>query len=361
MNEYFFISYSLLMCLIFIFVPKYIAMKKNLILVCLAVWSLFAGSCQSKKQEKTLPNPVPTGNPVLDSWSKKIASLPADAALYAGRAQAFYEEKSYEFALKDLARAISLDSTNVPYHHLLANVYMDSNQSRLALKAMERAAALSRDSIPTLLKLAEFQLIVRQNTESLLTIKKILDKDHQNGDAFLLMGVNLKETGDTARAIKSFQKAVSYDADLIDAWVNLGNIFSIRNNAEALKYFDTAIRIDTASEEAWHGKAVWYQQHRDYPKALELYQKIGTINPYYADAFYNSGLIYAELDSLEQAKAQFDIVTQVAPTYITAYYQRGLLAERRKDFVAARKDFVRANAMSPNFEPAQKALARLPK
>ncbi len=333
-------------------------MKLWFLLLAAGAASLCLLACGGKKQEVAVQNTVATGNSLIDSWTKKIAATPTDANLYAARAKAFYEAESYEFAAQDITKAIALDSLNVSFHQLLSDIYLESNQSRLALKVMERAAALSNDSLPTLLQLAELQLILRQNQESLQTIKKILDKDHQNSDAFLLMGTNLKEMKDTARAIKSFQQAAALNANLTDAWINLGNLMSAQNKPIAVQYFDNALRTDTTNKVALHSKAVWYQQHGELQKALDIYKKIALANPLYADAFFNAALVYIEMDSLERALAELDITIRVAPTYAKAYYQRGLIFEQRQNKTAAKADFQRATTLLPSFEPAQKALTR---
>ena len=87
---------------------------------------------------------------------------------------------------------------------------------------MERAVALYPQRIATLLKLSEVQLILKQHNTALETIDRILRIDPQNPEAYFMFGMIFKEMGDTARAVNSFQEAVELDADLIDAWINLG-------------------------------------------------------------------------------------------------------------------------------------------
>ena len=103
-----------------------------------------------------------TGDPVIDGLTEAIKATPDDPSLYLKRSEIFYERKAYDQAVQDLARVMKLDSTNLRAHHLLADVYLDSYQSALALQTMQRAAMLYPDSINTKLKLSEFQLILKQ-------------------------------------------------------------------------------------------------------------------------------------------------------------------------------------------------------
>ncbi len=311
--------------------------------------------------ETDAPNStIVVGNPAIDGLSRQIAQEPDNPALYAQRAAAFYQNEGYDNAIADLQKALYIDSTNVDYHHLLADVYMDYYRSRLALATMERAGSLYPERIPTLLKLCEFQMILTKNKESLKTIDQILRIDPQNAEAYFMMGLNFKDMGDTNRAINSFQEAVEFDSDLLDGWINLGQLFAAKENPIAARYFDNAIRVDSTSIEALHAKAYYLgNQQDDLEGALDLYKTINRIDPQYEEAYYNAGLLYLDLDNAAAAQQQFDLAIKMSPTHIRAYYYRGLTHEMLGDFGQAKSDFEQALRMAPEYEAAQEALGRI--
>lgn len=323
---------------------------------------LGAGSCGgngSKDKDDAATEALTTGNAAIDGISVKISQNPNDPALYAERGRLFYENDGYDEAIRDLNRALSFDSANVEYMHLLADVYLDYFKSRLALKTMERAAELYPERIPTLLKLSEFQMILKQYEASMKTIDRILKIDPQNAEAYFMFGMNFKERGDTVRAINSFQKAVEFDSELIDGWINLGQLYAAIGDPLAMRYFDNAIRVGPENVTALHARADYLSDTGDLPGAIEMYRRISLVDPQYEDAYFNSGLIYLDMDSIDQARKQFDITIKTSPTFIRAYYYRGLAQEMLGNKAAARADYEQALRMAPEYEKAQEGLERV--
>lgn len=325
------------------------------------MFSLFILSCDGKKPTGSDPSEeaAANSNPGIDVLSRKIAADPENAGLYAARAEIFYQNEGYDEAIRDMVKALELDSLHVGYHHLLADIYLDYFQSRMALTTLERAAALYPDQIPTLLKLCEFQLILKKHGESMRTIDRVLKIDPQNAEALFMFGMNFKELGDTIKSINSFQSAVEIDPDLVDAWINLGLLYAAINDPLADRYFSNALIVAPENIAALHAYAFYLQGQNDLEGAIELYQKINVADPQYEEAYFNSGLLHLDLDSIEQAFHQFDLAIKVSPLHIRAYYYRGLAAEMKGDSLQARSDYRQALKLAPGYESAQRALLRL--
>lgn len=299
------------------------------------------------------------GHPAIDAVTQQIAGNPEDPALYAARGKLFYENEGYDEAIQDLKKALSIDSLNIDYLHLLADTYLDYYQSQKALETMERAATLYPERIPTLLKLSEFQFILKQYKASMGTIDRILQIDPQNEEAYFMFGMNFKETGDTARAVNSFQQAVELEPELIDAWINLGKLQAALGNSIAAQYFDSALEIAPDHIMALHAKAEFLTDRDELPEAIELYRRINRIDPQYDEAFYNAGLLYMELDSIEQAYRHFDLAIKTYPAHVRAYFYRGLAAEWMGRKQQARDDYQQALRLAPDYELPKQRLEAL--
>lgn len=334
------------------FVP-HTAIAGPVILLALAL-----SACKPKDNPQQAAD-VGTSDPLIAQLTQEIQKQPKNAALYFSRAQRYYESEGYDEAIQDLEKVLGIDSTDPGALHLLADVYLDYFRSREALKTMERAAALHPTRIPTLLKLSEFQLILKNYAPSLETIDRILKVDPQNAEAFFMMGQNFKESGDTARAINAFQQSVEYDPDLIDGWINLGQLQAALGNPIAERYFDSAIRINPASIPALHAKAFYLQSRDQLLPAIRIFQEITRIEPQYADAHYNAGLLFLDLDSIPQAYRAFDLAIQTDPVHIRSYFYRGLCSEMQGQFEKARTDYRQALAFSPDYTDAEEALRRI--
>ncbi len=315
---------------------------------------------EDPKVDYNLPPPVESlDSKSMDKINAAIQANPNDASLYAARATAYYEKEGYDEAIADLTKAIGIDSLQAPYHHLLADVYMDYYKSRLAINTMKRAAVLFPKRIPTLLKLSEFQLILQQHEASFKTLGQILKIDPQNAEAFFMMGLNFKDIDDDARAINSFQTAVENDPDLIDGWIELGYLFDKKDNPIATQYYDNALRVDSNNIIAIEAKGNHFAYKEKFDEAITMYQKINTINPLYADAYYNIGLMYMHQNKLKEAHNNFNIAINTDPLLIMAYFYRGKASELQGDMSAAKNDYQQVLNMKPDFDRAKEALAAL--
>lgn len=304
-----------------------------------------------------------SGNPAILDISEKIKADPDNPQLYFLRAEKYYQDEAYDESIADLQTAIKLDSLQPMYYHLLADNYLDYYKSRQALETMETVANLFPKRIETLLKLAEFQLILQRYEDGQVTVQRILQVDPQNAEAYLMGGMLFKDMGEEAKARAGFQKAVELGLtkpdDLIDAYINLGNLNLKKDKKIAELYFNNALRVDSLNVNALHAKAHYYQETNQLDKSLDTYRKIVGIDQHYAPAFFNSGLIYSSLDSLKKAYQNFNIAVTIEPTEPKFYYYRGNAQLRMGKKEEAKKDMEMALKLDPNMELAKKALKTL--
>ncbi len=325
-----------------------------------ALGALFAcgGGAEEKKPAGADPNPE------LTALGKLIEANPDNDTLLFQRAELYYDLKGFDEALRDLNRALQLDSLQPAYYHLLADVLLDygrPNDSKRALDVLTLASERFPERIGTLLKLSEFQLIVRKHTDALGTLNKILLRDPQNAEAFFMTGRVALDMGDTTRAMAALQKSVQFDAALVDAWLFLGRLCSDRNDPRAIQYFDNALRIDSANLDAREFKGVFYKRRGEFDQAFEVYRDIVKRNPDYSNAYFDMAMIYLELDSLGKARDHFDMAIKTDPLFVKAYFYRGITAELQGNVSAAKEDYKQALKMSPQFAEAKEALESLEK
>lgn len=330
----------------------------NRFLQLLFLSAVIFASC-SQQEEKASTDIGSTGDPSIDQLTQQIAQTPEDAQLYALRGELFYEQENYDQAIADLKQAISLDSTQAAYYHVLADAYLDYVRSREALETMELAAERFPDRLQTLLKLSEFQLILTKYEDSMRTIDRVLRQDPQNADAYFMFGQNFKEMGDTARAINSYKKSVEIEPELTDAWISLGQLYGALKDPIAESYFDNAIQTEPENPLTWHAKADYLSDQNDLQGAIEIYQKIMTIDPQYEEAYFNAGLLYLDMDSIPQAYHQFNLAINIYPLHIRAYYYRGLSSEMMGNNEQAKRDYEQALRLAPDYEGPQEGLKRL--
>jgi len=311
------------------------------------------------KPEPSASKVTSTGEAALDKLNAIVAKNPDDHSILFERAKYQYDQKDYDGTINDLKAAIGLDSLVPEYYHLLSDAYIDYYRSREGLNTMVTAAEKFPERIPTLLKLAETQLILKLNDESLLTVAQILTIDPDNAEGHFMTGMNFRAMGETDRAINAFMKATESDPDLVDAWVLIGDLFEQKGEPVALRYYTTATEVAPDDPTTWHAKAYFLQNNGDDAGALEIYRKINIIDKNYTDAYLNAGILYMSSDSLDKSKEQFDIMAKIQPQNHLPYYYRGLIYEAEGNISAARKELQNCLNLSPDFEGAKKAMMGL--
>jgi len=338
-------------------------MKKLLTLCSFAVvvgLTFFAVTgCNDAQTDTTTEEITGTGNPELDALTQRILTDPKNPELRYERAKVYYSMEGYDQAIEDLKNALIQDTTKADYFHLLADVYLDNYNSRLALNVMANAAQRFPERIPTLLKLAEFQMILKQNDNSMKTVNSILEIDPQEAEAFMMMGLNFKDVGDTDKAINSFQTAVEMDADLIDVWIILGNLFAEKKEKIAERYFNTAVSIDPENLSTVAARGTYYLQNNELEKAKKDFLFVTKKDIQNSNSFFNLGLVYIEQDSIGKANNMFDITLKTNPLYMKAYYYRGLTYELLGENKKAYADFQQLARHDPEYRDVADKLARL--
>lgn len=279
----------------------------------------------------------------IEQLSKEIADSPNNPQLYMQRARFFYEKSSYDNAITDMKKAISLDSLNPALYHFLTDCYLDSGNGQEAVNTMFKVLAMYPERVPSLLKTAEVQYILEKYDESILTINQAVKVDPHNAECFFMLGVNFRALQDIPRAINSFQTAVEMDSKLTDAWLMLGELMEAKKDPKALQYFESAVLSDPTSPHAKHALAYYLQNHKNIPRALELYRNIIVEHKDYIDAYLNSGILYMEMDSLDRAYEQFNLITGVSPQNAQGYFFRGKVEKERGNLKAALADLQTAN------------------
>ncbi len=345
-----------------------------LIITCISFGCDQNGSAAVKANNKTaidtsdLVNTM--GSALIEKITGQINDSPKDSKLYATRAKLFYDKENYEASIKDIQHALSIDSSVVPYYHLLADAQLDSYQSEEAIATMKKVVARNPDRIGSMLKLSEFQLILKQHEGSFETINQILKKSPKHPEGFYMLGMNFKAIGDTVKAINSLQTTVEEDSEHIDAYIQLGVLFDKIKNPVAIKYFDNVLRIDSTNYEGLFGKAWYYHQRNNLFRAEQWYEKTSRMYPRNSKVHLNNGILQLEIlemnankratkKTLKKAFKKFDLAVKVDPGFGLAYYYRGLTHEKLERPKKAISDYRQAAALMQDITRPNKALVAL--
>jgi tetratricopeptide (TPR) repeat protein len=309
---------------------------------------------------KALPLQTDSFQLAMDSINARIVKHPDRAALYDERARLFLDVDSLAAAQRDMERALRLDSNNVNLRLRLGDLYYKTVQVDKARDQFNRAAQLDPSNTSAILKQAEIQLVLRNYKESMNLVNDALRKDQHAAHGYFLKGWIHMETGDTTLALSSFRTAVEQNTQDYPAYIMLGKISAAKHDPLAEQYYSTAITLRPRSVEAWYDKGMYYQENGQDSAALDCYKQIMAIDARNALAWYNSGYIRMEhLHDLNGAEQDFSKAIELEPGYADAWYNRGLVMERKNELDSAAANYQIAIGLAPNHDLASEALDRL--
>lgn len=331
------------------------------VLIFLVVFILgmqFIISCNKKNKNYTMANDT-AFHAETRAWSQKIYEEPSNDEFYTERALSLINnDKNFKLAISDLEYAIKLKPEKSSNYLKLADAYFGNNQTFKArdmyLKAVEK-----NPNAEAYFKAGSFFLIVRKYKEARLYLNEAIKKDESYPKAYFLFAQTLKETGDTANAILYYKRAIQTEAGDYNAYLQLGILYSIKLNPEALKYLDAAINTNSGIDESWYSRGYYYQLTNNFPKALADYQQSITINPYNSKAYYNAGYIYFELKKWDLAIRHFELAARANNNFEKPVYMLGLTYEAKNDKAKAKQYYQQCLQINPNFLLAKEALMRI--
>ena len=337
-------------------------MKRLFILFSACLFAITACS-PDKKETQQDPSAVIDTTPAglkLKNVNDKIAANPKDVSLLHERARVLVEMKRFQEALADMQQVLAVDTTKAEYYLTMADLAFAANRTYDAKSHLEKSLSLNPGDTKAMMRLAELNLIVKHYQESVSLLNKVLESDKSNTTAWLMRGINYKENGDTARAISDFQSAIEADPDFYDAYMQLGILFQLKNDPVSEGYFTSALRIKPDSQEAFYGRALWYQDHDNLDKAIRDYTSITQLNPSHKNAHFNLGYIHQiYLKIYPEAAKHYTQAILADPRYAEAFYNRGLCLEAVGNYRDAASDFKNAVSIRPNYTLAQEGLRRV--
>ena len=312
-----------------------------------------------KKNGSAVEDELTNPQDMIENISQQIEQDTANAELYFKRSNLYMEEKDLNNAADDILKAMELDPENGKYYQIASEMLLDVNDAESAIRMLNRGLKAKPFDAPMRLQLAKYLFILEKHVEALKNIGIVIANEPTNPQAHFLKALIYKEKGNKKQAIQDLEKAVFYNPDYYDAYMQLGLLYSEQKDDLAVKYFDNAIRINQESSEALYAKGFHYQQQKNYAEAKGIYKTMLKKNPQQQNPLYNTGWILFQQDSIELAKKHFAMAVRVAPTFANAYHMRGLCSEVLGEPDAAIRDYEQALVFDEKHQNAKEALKRV--
>ena len=249
-------------------------------------------------------NPLFKQEPTLIEISKKIATYPTHADLYFERGQRLHKLKQDTLALKDFVKATQLDSTQADYFSAVGDILFENKDLDGSVVWLEKAIKINPANATARLKIAKLFLYIAQHDKAIDQINIVLRKDIYNPEAYYLKGMVYKDRKDTLKAISCFSTALQVVPDYQPAIIQLGLLYSYKKDSLALQYLDNALNIDSTDKVPFFAKGLYYENIKQYSKAIECFKQCIIKDRHYIDAYFKLGYLYMQQDSIEKSYHQ---------------------------------------------------------
>ncbi len=175
------------------------------------------------------------------------------------------------------------------------------------------------------------------------------------------LGALYIDIGETKKGIQLLRKALKSNLAkppvLFELHFHLANILTKKKDFnEAIKHYQKAVNqpiLEQLKLGAYNNFASLYQVLKDYEKAINLYQKVITIDPNFAIVYYNLGLTYKANGQILEAIKNYEIAIKLNPEYAWSYQNLGLLLFQYGQFEDSYPMLRNALILHRKYEPSQ--------
>jgi tetratricopeptide (TPR) repeat protein len=299
---------------------------------------------------------------LLEELTKKIEDHPSDPELLQQRTKYYLLDHQEKLAFADITKAISVSPDNASLYITLSDVYLGMGKPDNSNEALVKAVSLEPRNVSALIRLAKLNLIIKDYAAAFDYLKKVLAIEPRNAQAYFTRALALLEKGDTVLAVEDLKRTVDNDQAFYDAYIELGELYTMKKDPLAADYLKNAVRIRPESKEALYMLGMFYQETGHYDNALETYARLEKVDSTFRDAAYNSGYIYlVYIQDFPKAAEFFTKALKKDPGYIEAMFNRGYAYELSGEYSKAVLDYRHVLELKVNYQKAIDGLNRIDK
>ena len=339
----------------------------------------------------------------LAAYNKSLGLQSNDPQTWNRKGRALYKLQRPQEALEAQEKALEISPDNPQALSDQGLALIGLHRYEEALAAINKAKAIKpldprfwQNKALALQYLGRRQEALGIYHEALSVYDQTLKAKPNEATAWVDRGYVLSQLQRHEDALASYEKAIEIKPDFYLAWLSKGNaLFPLRRYDEALAAFDKALEIRPKSYLTWHNRgSLLLAGKRDFPEAIKSFEKAIALNPSFYHAWRDRGSALSQENRQKEAISSFDKALNIEPqdykswvgrgialTALKRYREalvafnqaidiqpndpfvwmnRGLALEKWRRYKEARESYKKAIEIDPKFQPAIRALERLP-
>lgn len=276
---------------------------------------------------KIAPNAVPalqgavqilfdSGDRRAIPWLQRLLSLrPHDTTSHGMLAVLEYQQGDCGKALPHFEKAASLFQDQVEALHAYAICLVRSKQPDKAAGILKHTVELKRDDPRELRLLASVQLMAQEPSESLVTLKPLLDANVQDVEVLELASAAYEGVHETDNAVDALRRAI------------------------LLEPTNTSLYGDFAALSV---------AHQSFQVGINVLNDGLALQPQSAELYFARGMLYAQLSNYDKAQADFETAYRLDPKQSLTTAAQSMLAVQQSDLDGALRTVEQKLAQRPN-------------
>lgn len=244
--------------------------------------------------------------------------------------------------------------------HLLGLIFHQTSRTAEALEAIEKALVLRPNDPTFLCNLGSVLNGGNRHAEAIDPFERSLNQNPQQPKAWYNYGNALRNLGRNDDAAVAYQRAISLDPEYAEAHSNLGVLLrDLGRSDEAVAHYRAALQLKPQLASAHFNLANALRalpepsQHelreQRWSEVLGLYQEAIRLKPDYHEAYTNLGVLFKELDRLDEAAIAYQKAIEVRPDFAEAHSNLGIAYQDLGLIDQAQRSLERALELKPGF------------
>ncbi len=294
-------------------------------------------------------------NPPYSGISDSIGNDPDNSELYFRRAVLLNNNQQSLPALADFNKAWSLDKQE-RYALGIGNIWLTSNPDSAAA-FVEQALDILPESPFLPLLLARAYEGAGKLDRAIEVCDSILLSDPNQVNALVLKAEILQEKNDRPAAVKALERAYALLPDNRKLAEELAYEYAETKNPKALSLADSLIQKDSLKQFAspFYIKGNYYANIRNNSEAIRWYDATIQRDHRYLNAYIEKGKIFFNSNQFEKALPVFQLANTIAPGFPDAWYWIARCQEKMGQKAEAKLNYQKAYSLDQTFLQAREA------
>jgi len=177
---------------------------------------------------------------------------------------------------------------------------------------------------------------------------QVLDRNELIAELYFSRGTLYHASGRSAKAIKTYSKAIKANPKCARAYNNRGSVYLTEGRyKESASNFDKAIQLNPKFAHAYYNRASARFALGLYSKAISDYTRAIELGAGSERTFLKRGFAYLKSGQYARAVADYTRAIEIDPKSGRAYYRRGMAYAMLADRARAKEDLLRAVRLDP--------------